>query len=132
MSDIEKNEEQEVSAPQTDQQELDLQLTQSMLNSALRENEKLRLIIRKLEERQMSLRDSAALMVFPKFLDFDFKAEQAADDAFKCADAFMRVRERGRVYEDDLLESLKEMMKTSSSDEEFGVKIRMFLSKKVE
>jgi len=116
---------------QNNQEGLGLHLTQALLQSAMAENEKLRSVIGKLEKRQISLRDKIASSVFPRFLDFDFKAEQAAEDAYKCADTFMRVRERGRVYEDDLLETLKELLKQSSSDEEFGGKIKLFLSKKL-
>ncbi len=116
---------------QDNQGELGLHLTQSLLNSALHENEKLRTIIGKLERRQISLRDKVATEIYSRFLDLDFKADQAAEDAFKCADAFMRVRERGRVYEDDLLESLKELANISSSDQEFGAKIKLFLNKKL-
>lgn len=117
--------------PQDNQEELGLQLTKSLLNSSLKENQKLTAINEKLQKRQISLRDKVAVEVYPKFLDINFKADQAAEDAFKCADTFMRVRERGRVYEDDLLETLRELMKESSSDEEFGGKIKLFLSKKL-
>lgn len=116
---------------QDDQGELGLRLTQSLLNSALHENDKLRTIIQKLEKRQINLRDKIATSVYSRFLDINPNAETASEDAFKCADTFMRIRERGRVYEGDLLESLKELMKLSSSDEEFGAKTRMFLNKKL-
>ena len=132
MLDINRsNEEQHKSAPQNNQEDLGLHLTQSLLNSALNENEKLRDIIGKLEKRQITLRDKVAASVYQRFLDLDFKAELAAEDAFKCADAFMRVRERGRIYEDDLIESLKDLMKITSSDEEFGERIKLFLSNKL-
>ena len=121
---------QETPDPQDNQEELSLHLTTSLLNSVFQENKKLRLVIDKLQKSQISLRDKVAVAVYPKFLDLNFKAEQAAEDALKCADAFMRIRERGRVYEDDLLESFNEMVKNSSSDTEIGGKLRMFLNKK--
>lgn len=105
-------------------------LNAAILESTLVENLKLRTTIERLNRQQLSLRDTVAVSVFPSFLAIDFKAEIAAEDSYKAADALMRVRDRGRSYEDDLIEIIKTFAKLYPNDYELGSAVRSFLNNK--
>lgn len=113
------------------EKQLETDLTASLLNDALLENEKLKVIIEQLQQSRIALRDLVAASVFPSYLSIDFKSEIAAEDSYKTADAFMRVRERGRSYEDDLLEIFEKMVKKNPNDTELGEEVRRWMTSKV-
>lgn len=112
--------------------DIEMRLLKSLLQTAATENSKLSEINKKLQEEQIIFRDKIALSVFPIFLEFDFKPEIAAQDAYKSADAFMRVRDAGKIYEDDLIEVLQSMVKSNPNDSNLGKTLRKFITHKIE
>lgn len=103
----------------------------AMLESTLKEVEKLRMINKELTMQQLRLRDMVAMSVYSSFLDTSFNAESAAEDSYRAADAFMRIRDRGRTYDDDMLEIVKNLTIQNPNDSDLGSVIREFLNKKI-
>lgn len=75
-------------------------LYESLLESAYTENKQLREINARLEQEKLALRDDVALHCFTSIFEKTSDAKQAAQDAYRMADAFLRVRETSGVEDD--------------------------------
>lgn len=74
-------------------------------------------------------RDMAAIEMFREISKEISNPEKAAEDAFRSADAFMRVRDRGKSYQEDILEKLKQLAANISSNEDLGAEVRLLITK---
>jgi hypothetical protein len=81
---------------------------------------------------QICLRDKVAMSLYtssfivnPLALNTErLSDESKAVEAFKKADAFIRVREQGQSYENELVEDLKELLKNKPNDQDLGKVVR--------
>lgn len=113
--------------PEQELVNLEPEFRDALLHAAMRENAKLHKVIEKMSHEETQIRDFAAMELFPTLINNAPNAEVAAEDAFKAADAFMRIRERGKIYKDDILEKLANLAESTHDNAELGAKIRLFL-----
>jgi hypothetical protein len=83
-----------------------------------------------IQNQTVTLRDKIASAVYPGVLVQSMSSEQAAEDAYRAADALLRVRETGHVFDNDLITLFKEMRDSTPDDVSFGRTIRNFLKDK--
>ena len=83
-----------------------------------------------IQNQTVNLRDRIATKVYPTTLVDASSTEEAAEDAYRAADALLRVRETGRAYDSDLIDLLKQMKDSSETDQVFGRTVRTFLTDK--
>ena len=82
------------------------------------------------EDQSITLRDQVATKMFPHAMEDSTSLEDAAIDAYRAADALLRVRETGGAYDSDVIDLLKRIRDTSETDQYFGRQVRKFLKDK--
>lgn len=102
-------------------------LLQALLSASLKENKELHEVVERLQMNEIKMRDEIAMVIFPTTLPLAPNAEAAVEDAYKAADAFIRIKERGKVYKEDILEKLTQLAESTHDNAELGVKVRLFL-----
>jgi hypothetical protein len=85
--------------------------------------------ISELRKRELSMRDFTASDMFIEISKTVSDPEKAAEDAYRAADAFMRIRDKGKSYQEDIVEKLKEIVSSSENNEELGTKVKLFITK---
>ena len=119
---------------ETDRQEFEGQMTAEMYRELLeRSYEKiagLKLSLVAAQGQNITLRDEIAKVMFSTAMIDATSLEDAAVDAYRAADALMRVRETGHAFDSDLIGVLKEMRDSNSDDMTFGRSVRTFLKHK--
>lgn len=76
------------------------ELQEALLSSAYTEISQLKRTNKALMEQQLKLRDEVALRCYIEIFKDVGDAKQSAVDAYKIADAFLRVRETGGIDDD--------------------------------
>lgn len=114
---------------ESNEDSLEIDLLKSMLKATMEDNKRLRNINQDLEEEKLSYRDMVALNIFTQLYSLNPDTEQAAEDSFKYADVFMRVKERGRGYKIEIIQQITDMGKENPNDSDFGKEIRKFINK---
>ena len=107
---------------------LSLELAKSLLTSAMSENDKLRRINRKLQSSVLRLRDKVALAIYAKHIEM-VSAQLAAEDAYKLADIFLRVREGNRDQQESIINQFLYLARQYPNDQSFGAAMRETLNK---
>lgn len=115
------------------QQEFDKKLEESFRNLEMDfaqiRIKRLKAEIEELRKKENHTRDLAALTMLVEISKEVPDPEKASEDAYRVADAFMRVRDKGKSYQEDILETLKETAANATSNEELGAKVRILLTK---
>jgi hypothetical protein len=96
-------------------------------------NKNLKAEIEMLRKKENHIRDLASISMFIEISKVVPDPEKAAEDSYRSADAFMRVRDRGKSYQEDILEKLKEIVANtplnSKANEAIGAKVKMLITK---
>lgn len=80
--------------------------------------------IQRLNTNLADIRDTIAMNCFVQFFGTSPSYEKAAIDSYKAADSFLRIRDSGEIYENQLIEDLKEFVNNIPNDEELGKTVR--------
>jgi len=78
-------------------EQIKIELQESLLDTAYEENEKLRLLLEEAKKEQLEFRDDVALEIYAKQFKDTPDYTVAAVDAYRAADAFLRVRDTGEA-----------------------------------
>ena len=87
----------------------------------------LKLQLQSMTEIGITMRDKIAFGVYASAIEEASSLEDAAVDAYRAADALLRVRESGVAYESDVIGILKELRDSTKNDDAFGRGVRNFL-----
>ena len=119
---------------ESDQKEFEGQLTIEMYKELLEESYSkvagLKLSLKAAQVQTVTLRDNIAVRMLPTTMVVSTSLEDAAVDAYRAADALLRVRDHGTSYDSDVIDLLKRMRDTVNDDTVFGRQIRNFLKDK--
>lgn len=85
---------------QVDEKAVEEELKDALLQSAYSEIAQLKRTNKALIEQQLELRDNVALHCFVSIYEKSGDARQSAADAYRMADAFLRVKETGGIVDD--------------------------------
>lgn len=100
------------------------------IESLQKTNKNLKAEVELLRKKENHVRDLAALSMFTEISKTVADPEKAAEDSFRSADAFMRVRDKGKSYQEDILEKLKEIVTdVPENNEEIGARVKMLITK---
>lgn len=117
MSKKDKKQEQEV-------KEISIELLEGYLAKAEGKIDQLEEVITKYKNAEVKLRDKVAISCFSQHFTSTPSYERAAEDSYKAADAFMRVRDHGKSYEMEVIEDIKLFVANIPNDIELGKKVR--------
>ena len=107
----------------------ELELMKDTLDKVFKENEYLKKVNQELYSNQISFRDEIAKELFIHIFDTVSDPEKATEDAYRAADAFIRIRDKGRSYQEEILESLMDLAFQNQDNANLGVKVRLFIQK---
>ena len=113
----------------SDHEPISLDLMTALFKSTIKENSQLRATIERINKKESKLRDKLATKIYATLITLT-NAEVAAEDAYKAADTFLRIRENGKSYEEDLLELFKKTAMQVPNDQDLGKTIREYLAKR--
>jgi len=105
------------------------QMYRELLERAYEKIATLKMSLVKVQEQTVNLRDQVASKCYPTTLSEASSTEEAAIDAYRAADAFLRVRETGVAYDSDVIKMLRELRDNNgNTDEKFGRAVRNFIN----
>jgi hypothetical protein len=112
------------------EQELTIGMYRELIKKAHDQIKNLNKLNETLNYMSIRYRDELASKIYVQQIELCVDFESATEFAFKAADAFLRIREEGRSYQQEIIEDIRKLTEDNPDNADLGEKIRILIKNK--